>query len=186
MKYLLAILVLCSSALAGFFLDEPVVDKERSVGEVPPWRFGGTVDFGFYLSSADVGFDFSAEYRLHRNHSLDVFAGYMVGGEMLDAGADWRFFFGGHLEETGHDDFLRFGVSALYFEKDDEDFVSARITVGYGRDFLFLKNADFLCRLEVRASYIAGEPYEDDSDDAILREPPTHFIFNLSFGVFFF
>ena len=185
MRFLAVLLFLCVSSFAGFFLDEPKVENARSAGKVPPLRFGAAVDVAVYLSSVDLGLDFSAEYRLHENHSLDVFATALLGGEMYEAGLGWRVFPGADLEKSGHEDFLRFSLSTTYFEVDGESFYPLRVSVGYGRDFLFLNNADFLCRMEVRGSYLINEAYSEDSGDGLFRET-THFIFNLSFGVFLF
>ncbi len=185
MRFLAIVLLFCASSFGGFFLDEPKVESARSAGEIPPWRIGGAIDLGVYLSSPDVGVDVSVEYRLHKAHSLDVFGTALFGGEMFEIGSSWRFFFGSHLEESGHDDFLRLAVSGTYFDVDDESFFPVRISVGYGRDFLFLKNADFLCRLEVRGSYLINEPYSENSGEGLFRET-THFIFNLSFGIYLF
>lgn len=153
--------------------------------EISPWRFGGGVDLGVYLSSPDVGVDLSGEYRFHKNHSLDLFVGTLFGGEMYEVGLDWRFFFMNEMGVSGHDDFFRIGFSGTYFEKDGEGEFPPRVSAGYGRDFMFLKDADFLCRLEVRASYLLLEPYSEDSGEGLFRET-THFIFNLFFGILFF
>lgn len=184
MRLLLFILAFSVSAFAGFFLDEDIPSQEQS-REISPWRFGGGVDLGVYLSSPDLGVDLSGEYRLHKKHSVDLYAGALFGGEMYEVGVNWRFFFITSLEESGHDDFFRIGFSGTYFESDGDGFFPPRISLGYGRDFVFLKNADFLCRLEVRAAYLLTDPYSKDTGDGLFRET-THVIFNVSFGVFFF
>lgn len=184
MRLLLFILAFSVSAFAGFFLEEDVPSK-KAAREIPPLRLGGAFDVGFYLNSPDVGVDLSVEYRLHKSHSLDLYLGTLFGGEMFEAGVSWRFFFINSLDEAGHDDYLRLSISDTYFESDGEAVFPPRISVGYGRDFMLLKDADFLCRLEVRASYLLIEPYSEEANNGLFRET-THFIFNVSFGVFFF
>ncbi|SHK34834.1 hypothetical protein [Fibrobacter sp. UWEL] len=184
MRLLLFILAFSVSAFAGYFLEEDI-PAQKNTREISPLRLGVGADLGFYLNSPDLGLDLSGEYRIHKNHSLDLFAGTLFGGEMYEVGLNWRFFFITGLEESGHDDFLRIGLSGTYFETDGEGKFPPRISVGYGRDFMFLKNADFLCRLEVRASYLLTDSYSDHDEDSVVRRT-THFIANLSFGVFFF
>lgn len=184
MRLVFIILVFSVTAFAGFFLEDdiPVQNDTREIGCL---RFGGVVDFGMYLNSPDVGGGLSAEYRFHKNHSMDMYLGTLLGGEIYEAGLSWRFFFSNGLAENGHDDYFRFSVSDTYFEFDGESFFPLRISLGYGRDFMLIKDGDFLCRLEVRGSYLLRDPYVEIADNGLFRKR-THAIFNVSFGIMFF
>ena len=176
-------LLCCSNAVwAGYFIEDPV-DKKEAVRELPSWFFGGSVDVGFYLNSFDAGFGVAGEYRIHKNHSLALSADYLVGGELFDFGLDWRIFFSGTMMEDGYNDYIRTGIAGFVFDKADEVYVSPQVMLGYGRDFMPLKNADFMCRLEIRLSYLLGE------DLAVEEGMIYHhgrLVSYLSLGVFFF
>ena len=95
-------------------------------------------------------------------------------------GKDWRFFFRG----TREDDFLRLGVSFISFERDDQSYFPPRVTLGYGRDILFFKNASFLSRIEISASYIIGKPLVEKGGEFVNRE--AHFTAGLNIGFYLF
>ncbi|MCQ2104549.1 MAG: hypothetical protein MJZ26_02040 [Fibrobacter sp.] len=183
-RTVLTVGLLLSASFAGYFLDEttPRVEPPR---ELPSWIFGGSFDIGFYLNALDVGASAAGEYRLLPKHSLGLAAGVQFGGELLDVALDYRFFFGGTMMEVGYDDFIHLAVAGMYFEKFDESYFVPTISVGYGRDFMPLRKADLLCRMEIKISYLIGETIADfDEGKLIARE--THMVTNFSVGVFLF
>lgn len=175
--------LLCSFSWAGYFIENEELKKEP-VRELPTLFWGGSFDVGFYLNSLDVGIEGSAEYRLHKNHSLGLSANGLFGGGLYGVGADWKIFFNGSLMEDGYNDFIRVNASGLYFEKFDESYFRPMISVGYGRDFIPLRNANFLCRLELRLAYLLGESITDDDDSFINQE--THLVTYIGIGIFLF
>lgn len=169
---------------ASFFLDDPKVNEILNAQKLPTWRFGTAFTPAFYLNSFGAGAAVITEYRLHKNHSLDLFAGTIATQPLFEFGLDWRFFFTGDLMTEHHDDFLLFGASMVMFESFDEYYHPPRISVGYGRDFLFFDRANFLCRLAIRGSYIIGKSIPEK--DASLIVSTTNFVTYLEFSLFFF
>ena len=183
-KIWVVVLLMLSSSWGGYFLDETSRAVEP-VRELPEWIYGGALDVAFYLNSLDVGGELSMEYRLHKNHSLALTAGMLVGGELYQLGLDWRLFFNGKLMQDGSEDFFRIGFSGLYFEKFDDGYFPPVLTFGYGRNFLPLKKANFLCRLEVRLSYVLGESVPE-KDSSVIVSTETNLLTHLDIGFFWF
>lgn len=152
--------------------------------ELPTWRFGATFSPAFYLNSFGFGGDVAAEYRIHKNHSVDLFLGSIVTQPLYEAGLDWRFFFTGDLMTAHHDDYLLLGASVLAFEKFEKYYYPPRISVGYGRDMLFFDKADFICRVAIRVSYVIGESIPETDVDLISRS--ANFVTYFNFSVYFF
>ena len=182
-KIVAVLLLLACSGFASFFLDYPE-EKKAPARELPTWRFGGTFSPAFYLNTFGFGGSLAAEYRLHKNHSIDFFAGSIVTQPLYEAGLDWRFFFTGDLMTSHHDDFILLGASVLAFESYDEYYYPPRISVGYGRDMLFFDKADFLCRLAFRLTYIFGEPVPEKDAELIPRA--ANFMAYFDFSIYFF
>ncbi len=183
-KVLLLLAFAMSASWGGFFIDSEVA-KAEPVRELPTWFFGGSFEVGFYLNSLDVGANVAGEYRIHKHHSVALSAGMLFGGELLEVGADWRFYFSGSLMETGYDDFIRVGLYGVYFDKYDESYFPPAITVGLGRDFMPLSKADFLCRLEVRLAYVMGESVPEKSENSFINRE-TNLLTHFDIGIFLF
>ena len=176
--FFVALLLACVQSFAGYFIEQkyedvPVKDSLSTLS------FGGKFEFVYYLNSVHPGILLSGEWRLHKHHSADLFGVALFSGDYIEVGANWRFFFRGLRE----DDFLRLGVSFISFERDDKSYFPPRVTVGYGRDIMFFKNTDFLCRLEFVASYIIGEPLFE-KDGIFIRE--ANFSVALGIGFYLF
>lgn len=183
-KILAALFLLASSGFASFFLDDPAIAVVKNAPQLPTWRFGATLSPAFYLNSFGFGGNISTEYRIHKNHSLDLFVGSIFTQPLYEAGLDWRFFFTGDLMTTHHDDFLLFGASMLAFEKFDKYYYPPRVSVGYGRDILFFDRANFLCRLAFRLTYILGEAIPEKDADLLSRS--ANFVAYFDFSIYFF
>lgn len=183
-KILLLLALVASMSWAGFFIEnnEP---KAEPVREMPSLFYGGAVDVGYYLRSVDVGVNLQGEYRMAKHHSAAVFArGLFIGG-VYEAGVDYRFFFGGAMMEFSMDDFVRLGVSGVLVKNFDEFDISPMISIGYGRDFMPMPKANFLCRLEISLGYMIGDGIaEDDEDDFFNRE--TNLLAHFNIGFLFF
>lgn len=183
-KIILLLMVLAGSSFASYFLEDPAAKAAASAPELPTWRFGATFSPAFYLDTFGFGGSLAAEYRLHKNHSIDVFAGSIVTQPLYEAGLDWRFFFTGDLMTSHHDDFILLGASVVAFESFDEYYHPPRVSVGYGRDMLFFDKASFLCRLAFRLTYIFGEPVPEKDAELIPRA--ANFMTYFDFSIYFF
>lgn len=183
-KILAALLLLASSGFASYFLEDPAALAALKAPELPTWRFGATFSPAFYMNSFGFGGSISAEYRLHKNHSLDLFVASIVTQPLYEAGLDWRFFFSGDLMTSHHDDFLQLGTSITAFESFDKYYYPPRISAGYGRDFLFFDKANFLCRLDFRLTYIFGESIPENDGNLVVKT--ASFVAYFDFSIFFF
>ena len=177
--FIVAILLACVQSFAGYFIEQSY-DEAPAKDSLASFSFGGELELVYYLSSIHPGILLSGEYRFHKHHSADLFAVALFSGDYFEIGADWRFFFRGMRE----DDFLRLGVSFVSFESHDKNYFPPRLTLGYGRDILFFKKSSFLCRLELDASYIIGEPLAEKENDFSYRE--AHFTAAMNIGFYFF
>lgn len=183
-KILAVLLLLASTGFASYFLEDPAMQVALKAPELPTWRFGATFSPAFYLNSFGFGGSVATEYRLHKNHSLDLFVGSIFTHPIYEAGVDWRFFFTGDLMTSHHDDYLLLGASMLAFEKFDEYYYPPRISVGYGRDMLFFEKANFICRLAIRLTYVIGESIPQKDFDILSRS--ANFVTYFDFSVYFF
>lgn len=183
-KILAVLLLLASSGFASYFLEDPAVVAAQKAPDLPTWRFGATFSPAFYLNSFGFGGSVSTEYRLHKNHSLDLFVGSIFTQPLYEVGLDWRFFFTGDLMTSHHDDFLLLGASVTAFESFDKYYYPPRISAGYGRDILFFDKANFLCRLAFRLTYIFGESIPEKDADLLSRT--ANFVTYFDFSIFFF
>lgn len=168
------VVFLQSASWGGYFLEEPKKNQEP-VRELPSWLFGGAFDIGFYLNELDIGLSLDGEYRISKHHALGLSAGTLFGGELYEVGLDWRIFFAGSMMEVGYDDFIHVGFSGVYFEKMGEPYFPPRISVGYGRDLMPLRKADFLCRMEIRFSYLLGETISENDEEKLINRD-THLV----------
>ena len=174
-----ALLLVCVQSFAGYFIEQPY--EEAPVADtLSALSFGGELQLVYYLGSVHPGVLLSGEYRFHKHHSLDLFGVALFSGDYLEIGSDWRFFFRG----TREDDFVRLGISFVSFEHFDKSFFPPRVTLGYGRDITFFKKASFLCRIELNASYIIGEPLTEKENDFSYRE--AHFTAAMNIGFYLF
>ncbi len=178
--FLVAILLACVQSFAGYFIEQSY-DEAPAKDSLSSLSFGGELELVYYLSSIHPGFLLSGEYRFHKHHSADLFAVALFSGDYFELGADWRFFFRGLRE----DDFLRLGFSFISFERYDKSYFPPRITLGYGRDITFFKNASFLCRIELDASYIIGRALVEHKDDDLFGRE-SHFAAALNIGFYLF
>lgn len=178
-------LCLVPSVWAEDFMGLPIEDGvSKDERALPTWMFGGGASLAYYLKTLDGNIGVDAEYRLHRNHSIGLFATLPFMAEYLELGLDTRWYFRGSLMRSGHDDFLKFAASAFYMDHDGACF-SPTISFGYGRDILFFKNADFLGRFEFYGSYVVGEPVEKQNERLPIVEPARFFLF-FKLSLFFF
>ena len=177
--FLVAILLGVAQSFAGYFIEQ-TYEEPAAQDSISSLSFGGEFSLVYYLSSVHPGVLLSGEYRFHNHHSADAFAAVLLSGDYFEFGMNWRFFFRGERE----DDFLRFGVSMLSFEREDKSFLPPRITLGYGRDILFFKKSSFLCRFELSASYIIGKPLAEKENEFYSRE--AHFTAALNIGFYWF
>lgn len=185
MKKIVALILLaCSLSQANYFLDMPTETK-KDVRPLPFFRGGGSVSVAYYLNSLDLGLNLSGEFRLHKHHSLDLFGGLLFSGRFYELGATYRFFFTGSLMENFHDDYLLVAVSDLPMKKNDELYFPPRLSLGYGRDFLFLENSNVVCRAQIRFGYNFGETISKKSEQLIIARE-TSFVVYVDFGVLFF
>lgn len=178
--FVVAILLACVQSFAGYFIEQSY-DETPAKDSLSSLSFGGELELVYYLSSIHPGFLLSGEYRFHKHHSVDLFAVALFSGDYFELGADWRFFFRGLRE----DDFLRLGFSFISFERYDKSYFPPRITLGYGRDITFFKNASFLCRIELDASYIIGRALVEHKDDDLFGRE-SHFAAALNIGFYLF
>lgn len=183
-KIFAVLMLLACSSFASFFLENKEALAALNARELPTWRYGGTLAPAFYLNSFGLDGALSVEYRLHKNHSLDLFAASIFTQPLYEVGGNWRFFFSGDLMTSHADDFLLLGGSMVVFESFNKYYHPPRVSLGYGRDFLFFDKADFICRLEIRGSYIIGKPIPEK--DAGLMVGTTNFVTYLEFSLFFF
>ena len=175
-----ALLLVCVQSFAGYFIEQSY-DETHAKDSLSSLSFGGELEIVYYLRSIHPGFLLSGEYRFHKHHSADLFAVALFSGDYFELGADWRFFFRGLRE----DDFLRLGFSFISFERYDKSYFPPRITLGYGRDITFFKNASFLCRIELDASYIIGRALVEHKDDDLFGRE-SHFAATLNIGFYLF
>ena len=175
-----ALLLVCVQSFAGYFIEQSY-DETPAKDSLSSLSFGVELELVYYLSSIHPGFLLSGEYRFHKHHSADLFAVALFSGDYFELGADWRFFFRGLRE----DDFLRLGFSFISFERYDKSYFPPRITLGYGRDITFFKNASFLCRIELDASYIIGRALVEHKDDDLFGRE-SHFAATLNIGFYLF
>ena len=178
--FVVAILLACVQSFAGYFIEQSY-DETPAKDSLSSLSFGGELELVYYLSSIHPGFLLSGEYRFHKHHSADLCAVALFSGDYFELGADWRFFFRGLRE----DDFLRLGFSFISFERYDKSYFPPRITLGYGRDITFFKNASFLCRIELDASYIVGRALVEHKDDDLFGRE-SHFAAALNIGFYLF
>ena len=194
-------MLLACSSFASFFLDNPEDKAIASIPDISALRFGATFSPAFYLNSFGFGGALSAEYRLHKKHSVDIFAASILTQPLYEVGLNWRFFFSGDLKTLHHEDFFLLGASMVAFESfrdyyrfDEEEgfeiereyeyYYPPRASVGYGRDMIFFDRANFLCRLAVRLSCIFGESIPEA--DAKLTTRKANFVLYFDFSIFFF
>ena len=184
---LIPYLLLAASLLYGKdFMGIPIEESPAAtVRPLPTWIVGGGGFLRYYLNSVDGGVRLSTDFRVHKHHALGAFGLIHLGDDFLEAGLDYRFYFSGRLMETGHDDFLRFGFSGIYIEKNDESYFPPVISFGYGRDILFFKNADLLGRIQLSGKYIMGEPVSKKKE-TLFMEQEAHFLISLDFSILFF
>lgn len=200
-KIVAVLMLLACSSYASFFLDNPEDKAIASIPDIPALRFGATFSPAFYLNSFGFGGALSAEYRLHKKHSVDIFAASILTQPLYEVGLNWRFFFSGDLKTLHHEDFFLLGASMVAFESfrdyyrfDEEEgfeiereyeyYYPPRASVGYGRDMIFFDRANFLCRLAVRLSCIFGESIPEA--DAKLTTRKANFVLYFDFSIFFF
>lgn len=183
--------IFCLALAAGLsfgkdFMGIPIEEAPASeVRPLPVVVLGGGGFLRYYLNSIDGGVRASTDFRVHKHHSLGLFGLIHLGDDFMEAGLDYRFYFSGRLMETGHDDFLRFGFSGIYIEKEDESYFPPVISFGYGRDILFFKNADLLGRIQLSGSYIIGEPVSKKKDNHLIDQE-AHFLISLDLSLLFF
>lgn len=174
------------NSFADYFLDMNMGETNAAESRpLPMFAVGAGASLDYYFSSFDGGAQVTGQFRFHKHHAVDLFGAMPFGGDFYEVGLDYRFYFSGKLMSDSYDDFLRFGVSGIYMEKNDDSYFPPAISLGYGRDFLFFKKADFMGRVEVRASYILGEPLSQRLKDLPMTED-THFIAYLHFSILFF
>jgi hypothetical protein len=200
-KIVAVLMLLACSSFASFFLDNPEDKAIASIPDIPALRFGATFSPAFYLNSFGFGGALSAEYRLHKKHSVDIFAASILTQPLYEVGLNWRFFFSGDLKTLHHEDFFLLGASMVAFESfrdyyrfDEEEgfeiereyeyYYPPRASVGYGRDMIFFDRANFLCRIAVRLSCIFGESIPEA--DAKLTTRKANFVLYFDFSIFFF
>ena len=169
---------------AGFFIDNGET-KAGASREIPSWFYGGAVDIGYYLRSVDVGINLQVEFRMAKHHSVGLSASGLFIGGVYEAGVDYRFFFGGSMMEFSMDDFLHLGLSGVFVKNFDEIDVSPKVSIGYGRDFVPVSKANFLCRLEIGIGYMFGDGIVEDSKDEFLHRE-TNILAHFNIGVLFF
>jgi len=174
--FVVALLLGCIQSYAGYFIEQSYEEAPAS-DSLSSFSFGGELELVYYLGAVHPGILLGGEYRFHKHHSADLFGVALFSGDYLEIGADWRFFFRGSRE----DDFLRLGISFISFERYDKSYFPPRVTLGYGRDIVFFKNASFLCRFELDASYIIGRALVDEKNS---RE--AHFTASLNIGFYLF
>ena len=190
MKQLIRVIV-CLALAAGLsfgkdFMGIPIEEAPASeVRPLPLVVLGGGGFLRYYLNSVDGGVRASADFRFLKYHSLGLFGMLHLGDDLSEVGIDYRFYFLGQLMQSGHDDFLRLGISGLYMEKGDETFFPPVISFGYGRDILFFKKADLFGRFEFFGSYVVGHPVEKDNERLPITEPVRFFLY-LKISLLFF
>ena len=175
-----SLLLACVQSFAGYFIEQSY-EEAPAKDSLSSLSFGGELELVYYLGSIHPGILLSGEYRFHKHHSVDLFGVAIFSGDYLEIGTDWRFFFRGERE----DDFLRFGVSFISFERYGKNYFPPRLTLGYGRDITFFKNTSFLCRLELDASYILGRALVDHKDEDLFGRE-SHFTAALNIGFYLF
>ena len=178
--FFVAILLTCVQSFAGYFIEQSY-EESPAKDSLASFSFGGELELVYYLNSVHPGILLSGEYRFHKHHSLDLFAVALFSGDYFELGADWRFFFRGARD----DDFLRLGFSFVSFERYDKSYFPPRLTFGYGRDITFFKNASFLCRIELDASYIMGRALVDAKEGELFSRE-AHFTASLNIGFYLF
>lgn len=200
-KIVALLMLLACSSFASFFLDNSEEMAAASIPDIPALRVGATFSPAFYLNSFGFGGGLSAEYRLFKSHSVDIFAASIFTQPLYELGMNWRFFFSGDLKTLHREDFLLLGASIVAFESfrdyyrfDEEDgfeierefeyYYPPRASVGYGRDMMFFDRANFLCRLAVRLTCIFGESIPEA--DAKLTTRKANFVLYFDSSIFFF
>lgn len=174
------------NSFADYFLDMNMGETNAAESRaLPIFAVGAGASLDYYFNSFNGGAQITGQFRFHRHHAVDLFGAIPFDGDFYEVGLDYRFYFTGKLMSESYDDFLRLGVSGIYMEKNDDSYFPPAVSLGYGRDFLFFKKADFMGRVEVRASYILGEPLSQKMKDLPMTED-THFIAYLQFSLLFF
>lgn len=172
-------------ALADDFMGLPIEeDATKEDRPLPTWIFGGGASLAYYLKTFDGTLALDAEYRVGRHHSLAFYGMFPFVADFLEFGFDWRWYFKGSLMRSGHDDFLKFSVSAFYLDYD-ETYFSPAFSFGYGRDILFFKKADLFGRFEFYGSYVVGHPVEKENERLPITEP-VRFFLHLKASILFF
>ena len=162
-KIVAVLLLAVGASLAEDFMGLPIEDSAKDERPLPTWVFGGGGSLAYYLKTFDGTVNVDAEYRFDRHHSLSLYGNLPIVADFMEVGVDWHWYFKGSLMRSGHDDFLKFAVSAFYLDYD-ETYFSPALSFGYGRDILFFKKADLLGRFEFYGSYVLGHPVEKDNE----------------------
>ncbi len=172
--------------LAKDFMGMPIEEPYGTdVKPLPTLIVGGGGFLDYFLNSVNGGVEASAEYRVHKHHSVGILGQYNFGSDFALVEGDYRFYFSGGLMQNGHDDFVRLGYGVLFMEKYDEFYYPQVVSLGYGRDILFFDTAKFMGRIQLGGSYIIGEPIAKENERLYIDEE-THFLIYLSFSILFF
>lgn len=184
-KIVFAVLLLVGFSQASFFLDDPNENLKKQLRPLPTLQFGAAFSAAYYLNSFGFGGVLETEYRLQEHHSLELFVAGIFSTPFYELGLDWKYFFSGNLMQEKTDDFLLAGASVLYLDKYDGAHFPPRISLGYGRDFLFFDKADFICRVTIRLSYILGEAISEKNESQPVNKD-TRFVAYVDFSLLFF
>ena len=184
-KIAVALVLAVGLALADDFMGLPIEDgASKDDRPLPTWVFGGGGSLAYYLKTFDGTVNVDAEYRFGTHHSLALYGNLPIVADFVELGLDWHWYFKGSLMRSGHDDFLKFAVSAFYLDYD-ETYFSPALSFGYGRDILFFKKADLFGRFEFFGSYVIGHPVEKPNERLPITEPVRFFLY-LKVSLLFF
>ena len=86
-------MVIVSPTWADDFMGLPIEDGVKNERALPTWMFGGGASLVYYLKTLDGNIGADAEYRLHRNASVGLFATLPFMAEYLELGLDARWYF---------------------------------------------------------------------------------------------
>lgn len=168
------------------FMGIPIEDESRLQSRpLPTWIGGGGLLLDYCMNEFNVGLEGNFGYRIHPHHSLDLEGQFFFVDNLIEVGLNWRFFFLGSLVSSGHDDFLRLGLSGIYMEKHDDHYVSPTVSFGYGRDILFFDTSNLVGRVEISGKYLIDEPVARKKDRAFIKQE-AHAIICLNFSLLFF